>query len=252
VRDDLQSSDADVAFDDLGIPIIAGVYANQDALFLTRCVNTICNGVTHDPDEDAVWYTEDDNCPTHPNPLQENGDADTYGNVCDNCDTVSNFDQLNNDADATGDACDNCPTDYNTDQADADGDALGDACDPDDDNDTVADGADNCPLWPNASQVPPNWPVPANDGDCDGFSAAAEASLGTDPTRQCPVAGTPDAWPPDINRSGQVTILDVTGFKPVFGQSGAANPRYNLATASADITILDVLALKPYFSKSCS
>ncbi|HOX44263.1 MAG TPA: lamin tail domain-containing protein [Myxococcota bacterium] len=58
----------------------------------------------NDTDGDGVVNAED-NCPNRANPLQENGDADTFG-----------------------DACDNCPADDNEDQADADGDGIGDVC----------------------------------------------------------------------------------------------------------------------------
>ena len=54
-----------------------------------------------------------DNCPTAPNPGQENSDGDALGNACDNCPTVSNPSQSDTDNDAVGDACDICPAVYN-------------------------------------------------------------------------------------------------------------------------------------------
>jgi hypothetical protein len=66
----------------------------------------------------------------------------------------------------------------------------------DTDADAVADGADNCPLWANGTQALPPWPGPAGDSDCDGFPNATEQTIGTLPTVQCPVAGSPSPSPP--------------------------------------------------------
>ncbi|MBW2233100.1 MAG: thrombospondin type 3 repeat-containing protein [Deltaproteobacteria bacterium] len=79
--------------------------------------------------EDAI-----DNCPTDPNPLQEDGDSDTVGDVCDNCPGLDNLDQADADGDSVGDLCDNCPADGNPIQTDDDGDTYGAACDCDDTN----------------------------------------------------------------------------------------------------------------------
>ena len=56
-------------------------------------------------------------------------DGDGIPNASDNCPTIPNPGQENSDSDGLGDACDNCPTVANPDQANADGDSLGDACD---------------------------------------------------------------------------------------------------------------------------
>ena len=45
-----------------------------------------------DRDSDGTFDALD-NCPTTPNPLQENADGDIYGDSCDNCRTVTNEDQ---------------------------------------------------------------------------------------------------------------------------------------------------------------
>ncbi|MEQ9081711.1 MAG: trypsin-like serine protease [Sandaracinaceae bacterium] len=107
-----------------------------------------------------------DNCPEHPNPLQENSDTDALGDACDNCDLVDNPDQADAecapgfsgmfcDGDGVGDACDNCPGVYNPSQADCDGNGSGDACDfPDADGDERHDLCDdNCPDVPNPDQA---------------------------------------------------------------------------------------------------
>ena len=99
-----------------------------------------------------------DNCPVDPNPLQEDVDGDTIGDVCDKCpsDAGGVCDPCPANAnpgcvacppgtDADGDgiclieevlveegsptSIDNCPDDPNPDQADTDGDGIGNACD---------------------------------------------------------------------------------------------------------------------------
>lgn len=100
----------------------------------------ICNGL----DDDCNGFVDDtgdsdgdgagncvDNCPTTPNPGQENFDADNSGDVCD----------FDDDNDSVADSQDNCQfgngnlvfelADANPDQTDTDGDGLGDnVCDP--------------------------------------------------------------------------------------------------------------------------
>ena len=77
---------------------------------------------TFDPapdDDDDTIPNVLDNCPNIANPLQENNDGDSEGDVCDSDD----------DNDGVDDTDDNCPLDGNTDQADTDLDGLGDVCD---------------------------------------------------------------------------------------------------------------------------
>jgi hypothetical protein len=112
-----------------------------------------------DLDDDDVGDVCVDNCPVDPNPLQEDGDGDTVGDVCDNCPATPNANQANGDLDTIGDLCDNCPTVTNEDQANADQDLMGDLCDPcqydpfnDSDGDLVCGDVDNCPELPNAGQ----------------------------------------------------------------------------------------------------
>lgn len=122
----------------------------------------------------------DDNCPTVPNPGQENKFGGARGDACEDSDN-----------DTFLDASDNCPTIYNPSQANNDfaltGDTQGDACDTDDDDDGIPDqgsGAisqctggnssscyDNCQFTQNADQA---------DQDSDGRGDVCDADVDGD------------------------------------------------------------------------
>jgi hypothetical protein len=61
-------------------------------------------------------------------PLPDDMDADGVKDEVDNCPTAPNPNQNNEDGDAFGDACDPCPIDI--DNTDTDTDGVGDKCDP--------------------------------------------------------------------------------------------------------------------------
>lgn len=58
------------------------------------------------------------------------GDGDGVPDASDNCPTKPNPGQQDSDGDGRGDVCDNCPGTPNPDQADSNGNGIGDACEP--------------------------------------------------------------------------------------------------------------------------
>ncbi|MDH3610289.1 MAG: PQQ-dependent sugar dehydrogenase [Nitrosopumilus sp.] len=129
-----------------------------------------------------------DNCPTTPNPGQEDNYGTTAGDACedtdsdtvlddaDNCPLTPNPGQEDNYGFPTGDACedtdsdtvlddiDNCPTTQNPGQEDNYGTSAGDACE-DTDSDSILDDTDNCPNDENVDQ---------KDLDMDGTGDACD------------------------------------------------------------------------------
>jgi len=87
------------------------------------------------------------------------------------------------------------------------------------------------------------------DDDGDGWSDAQEGFMRTDPLNACPFDAYHDAWPPDVDNSGSVNIVDVLLFKSAM--SGAYDRRYDLNT-SGTIDIMDVLLYKPLLGRSCT
>jgi len=142
-----------------------------------------------------------DNCPSEPNPSQQDFDGDGIGNACDNCPAVNNPSQTDGDADGVGEVCDNCPNIANSSQQDGDSDGIGDACDNcpldslnDVDGDGICGNIDNCPNIANPSQQDadsdgigdacdncPNVPNPSQaDGDGDGIGDSCDVCTDTD------------------------------------------------------------------------
>jgi hypothetical protein len=107
-----------------------------------------------DLDDDSI-DNENDNCPFHANPSQNDSDGDRIGNVCDI--NPGKKDPLNKDSDfdGIGNYSDNCPYTYNPKQRDTNADAKGDKC-ADDDRDGIIGQKDNCPNISNPKQEDKN------------------------------------------------------------------------------------------------
>jgi hypothetical protein len=117
------------------------------------------------PDGDADGVPDaTDNCPSEPNPGQEDSDFDGQGDACEPPPPP-----LDTDSDGVPDEDDNCINDPNPNQEDANSDGIGDACEPtpppDADNDGVQDSLDNCTIIANPDQL---------DGDGDGIGDACD------------------------------------------------------------------------------
>jgi glucose/arabinose dehydrogenase len=93
---------------------------------------------------------------------------------------------------------------------DTDGDGQGNACDLDDDNDTWSD--------------------------------VAEATIGTDALDACPDNATDNAWPPDINNTGSVGVIDDIGAVAgdAFDSVPPAPARHDIAPDPPD-GLIDVI-----------
>jgi hypothetical protein len=135
------------------------------------------------------------------------------------------------------------------------------ACLPaaDADADGVADPLDNCPQWPNSTQDLPSWPVPADDADCDGFDAAREQAIGTDPNTRCaatsdPSDEHPDPWPTDNDDSRFTNLADIVRYGPSFNRvkpDPAYDRRFDL-NANDAVSLSDIVLNGQYYNKTCA
>ncbi|MDO8615377.1 MAG: hypothetical protein Q7T33_06525 [Dehalococcoidia bacterium] len=124
---------------------------------------------------------------------------------------------------------------------------------PDTDGDGQFDDMDACPaLWT-------SWPTPIGDADCDAFTSAAEAFMGTDAADNCSATAALndeaiDAWPPDNNDSKKADLSDILAYIPVFGTTGPGLPyqaRYDL-NADNQVGLADVMMFIPFFNVTCT
>jgi len=228
--------------------------------------------------EDFDSFHDDDGCP------EPDNDYDTFPDGTDDCPATDGTVGADGIAD-TGDepvfyltpyqsredfdgvidtdGCHDSPND------DYDGDGAGDETEvftmltdpvnPDTDADTVVDGTDNCPNWPNTAQTVPSWTIPASDSDCDGFTAAREQFMGTDPTKHCNLTTAAndeavDFWPSDFNDNRTTNLSDLILMGPSYNKA-LGNPAYNARfdlNASNSVSLADVILLGPFYNKSCA
>jgi hypothetical protein len=167
----------------------------------------IAGTVEPDGDGDQLGDESQDNCPSVPNPGQENRDGDAQGDACDG----------DRDGDGEPDGSDAFPDDP-SEQFDSDRDGKGDNADPDDDNDGLEDAVE-------AQRKTNRLDV---DSDDDGLSDSAEVS--TNPVARDSDGDTvsdgvelgvtsPIADPP-----GAVAGTDPTVFQPDRDQSSKTLP----------------------------
>jgi hypothetical protein len=88
------------------------------------------------------WYTLVTNVRAAPAARPDDRDGDDVPDAIDDCPTVPNPDQENSDGDRVGDVCDDCLYVKNDDQADRNGDGIGDRCAIDIDGDGFTDETD--------------------------------------------------------------------------------------------------------------
>ena len=101
--------------------------------------------------------------------------------------------------------------------------------------------------------------------DCDGFTDADEALIGTDPNDPCPntTAAIDDAWPADVDTAFGFRIINALDISlilpPVFGSTRAGGPPYlerldvDRAFGDGVINALDIaMLLPPVFGAVCT
>ncbi len=98
------------------------------------------------------------------------------------------------------------------------------------------------------------------DGDSSGFGNPpvfgddVEGSLGTNPLDNCAGLGAANAWPPDVNDDGRVSMEDALTFLRPFGQE-LGDPFYRARldlVFDGRIGLADVLTMVPFMNSTCT
>jgi len=94
------------------------------------------------------------------------------------------------------------------------------------------------------------------DSDGDGFLDAVELYLGTDPLDACPDGPTDDAWPLDVSKNGQISVVaDVLNFRGRIGATPGAPNWWQRLDFNADrlISVVgDVLMYRGMIGETCT
>ena len=109
----------------------------------------------------------------------------------------------------------------------------------------------------NTSEFSPPVAVPEPlDSDGDGFLDAVELYLGTDPLDACPDGPTDDAWPLDVSKNGQISVVaDVLNFRGRIGATPGAPNWWQRLDFNADrlISVVgDVLMYRGMIGETCT
>ena len=113
----------------------------------------------------------------------------------------------------------------------------------------------------NCAGTPGIWVVGPGDSDCDGFTNANEAQIGTDPSLDCHLDSTahnealPDRWPVDFNDDRRANTIDVGSYVPRLGAVSGVDPEYAIRfdlTFNGIINVIDVGRFVAFLGKSCT
>jgi hypothetical protein len=103
---------------------------------------------------------------------------------------------------------------------------------------------------------PECWFVQEEDQDSDGFWDRVEVYVGTDPLDACPDDTSDDAWPLDVNKDGQVSVVgDVLNFRGRIGATPGSPQWWQRLDFNADgqlSVVGDVLLYRGLIGETCT
>jgi len=103
--------------------------------------------------------------------------------------------------------------------------------------------------------IPSTSPQNLSDFDLDGFSDTLETYLGTNSQSDCSLNSSTDAWPPDFNRDGKVSVADIDAVKQAYGKNSSSadwSTKYKRLdlVQNGSITIADIMAVVNLYNRS--
>jgi len=96
----------------------------------------------------------------------------------------------------------------------------------------------------------------AIDTDSDGFPDNIELTIGTDPTSACSLTSSTDAWPPDIDASGNISLFfDIFPVANSFGKTSAdpdwdQHKRHDMNADGQIDLFFDIFGVANYFGQT--